>query len=319
MNKVKFNGYLGQKMQEHLNLRRALGRDYRANEGTLQRFNKLIQKCWPNKKTVTREMVMAFLRTNLHIKTISRKNELTYIRMFCMDLAAQGVPVYLPERRLLPKSNESTRVHIFKESELLKIMRSAELLRKPEVRLAYATLVGFFWSTGLRLQEALWANIGDIDWKQRLFFVRRGKYGKSRWVPLSRSTLEALDDHVRKMRKLGIKTENRDPLFVGSSHERLTKSSATHCLHDLYRAAGIKTAWGGYPRTVDLRHTFATNALKGVQKNGRDPGNKVPALAVVMGHASLGSTQVYLHPSMETLQVASKAFEKKLLSFKEAA
>lgn len=319
MSKSKFTGYLGRRMQEHLELRRAIGRDYRANEGTLARFNQLVQRSWPNKKSVTREMVMAFLRTNRSAKTISRKNELTYIRMFCMDLAAQGVPVYLPERELLPKSSDSVRVHIFSESEILKIMVAAGSLCKPEVRLVYATLVGFFWTTGLRLQEALSANIGDIDWKQRLFFVRNGKYGKSRWVPVSQSTLSALDSHLKKMRALGIPTGDKNPLFVGRSHRRLSKSTATHNLHQLYRAAGIKTSWGGYPRTVDLRHSFATHSLKGVQKNGIDPGNKIPALAVAMGHASLGSTQTYLHPTMEILQVASKAFEKKLLSFKVAA
>src|SRR5207247_204676 len=69
----KFIGYLGRRMQEHLDLRRSLGRHYVANEGTLLKFNHLIHKDWPKAKTVTREMVMAFLRTNRHLKTISRK------------------------------------------------------------------------------------------------------------------------------------------------------------------------------------------------------------------------------------------------------
>ena len=314
----KFKGYLGQRMFEHLELRRGLGRCYTANEGTLLRFNRLIQRRWPKSKTVTREMVLTFLRSNRHMKTISRKNELTYIRMFCMDLAASGVSVFLPERKLLPKCSSSTRVHIFNESEVLRVMSAAGSLKDPSAALTYSTLVGFFWITGLRLQEALSINIGDIDWEQRLLLVRKGKYGKSRWVPLSRSALSALTQHLKEMRQLGLGTGDTDPLFIGRYHQRLTKSTASHVLHDLYRAAKIKTAWGGYPRTLDLRHSFATHALKGVRELGSDPANKIPPLAVAMGHSDLNHTQAYLHPTMETLQVASKAFEKNLLRFNGA-
>jgi integrase/recombinase XerD len=315
---IKFKGYLGERMREHLQLRRGLGRCYTANEGTLHKFNKLIQKRWPNTKTVTRDMVLAFLRSNRHIKTISRRNELTYIRMFCTDLAASGVSVFLPERKLLPKCTQSTRVHIFNQSEVLQVMSTAELMKNPRAAQAYSTLVGFFWITGLRLQEALSTNIGDIDWEQKLLFVRKGKYGKSRCVPLSNTALSALNQHLKKMKQLGLGTGETDPLFVGCRKTRLTKRSASHVLHNLYRAAKIKTSWGGYPRTVDLRHSFATHALKAVREDGSDPANLIPPLATILGHSNLNHTQTYLHPTMETLHVASRAFEKNLLRFNGA-
>jgi integrase/recombinase XerD len=315
----KFKGRLGRRMQEHLELRRGLGRDYTANEGVLLRFNQLIQKRWPKAKTVTvtRDMVMAFLRTSRKVQTITRKHELTYIRMFCTDLAASGIPVYMPEQRLLPKWSSSTRVHIFKESEVLRVMKAAKSMNHPRLALAYSTLVGLFWITGLRLKEAVSINIGDIDWENRLLFVRKGKYGKSRFVPLSRSALTALAQHLKKMKRLNLGTADDDPLFAGNRRQQLSKTSACGVLHKLYRIAEVKTEWGGYPRTLDMRHSFATHALKGVRALGSDPAAQIPPLAVAMGHSSLNQTQTYLHPTMETLQVASRAFEKKLLSFKE--
>jgi integrase len=316
MSNRKFTGYLGRRMEEHLALRRSLGRCYDANESLLRRFNRLIKKRWPGAKTVTREMVMALLRSNRHLKTISRKNELTYIRMFCTDLAARGVSVYMPERNLLPKASQNTRVHIFSESEILLVMSEARRLSTQKAGLNYPTLIGLFWTTGLRLQEALSINVGDIDWKQRLLFVRLGKFGKSRYVPISRSTLSALQDHLKKMRTLGLMVNAEAPFFSGHGGRGLSKSAASQALHGLYRKAKIKTQWGGYPRTHDLRHSFATLSLKAIRDQGRDPSSHIPALAVVMGHSDLTHTQIYLHPSIETLQVASRSFRKKL--FKSA-
>ena len=314
--KKSFSGHLGRLMKEHLALRRGLGRCYTANEGTLLRFNQLIQDQWPNARTVTYEMVMAFLRTNRHLKTVSRKNEVTYLRMFCSDLLARGVAAYVPERKTLPKSSGFTRVHIFTESEVLRVMAAAKRHRVPEVALNYTTLVGLYWTTGMRLQEALSLNVGDIDWEQRFILIREGKFKKSRIVPISVTTADALRFHLKKMRSLKISVTNNEPLFVDRSRKRLSKCAASHALHGLYRRARIQTEWGGYPRTHDLRHSFATHALQAIRKQGRDPSSYVPALAVVLGHSDMGHTQVYLHPEMETLQVASRAFGKKLLRFK---
>jgi len=305
-------------MMEHLKLRRGLGRNYVANEFTLTKFSKLAHRKWPNAKTVTRKMVMAYLRSNRHMKTVSRGNELTYIRMFCMDLAAQGEPVFIPERKLLPKSRSSVRVHIFSEPEVLRIMKVARSMRNSILASSYSTLVGLFWTTGLRVQEAIGINVGDINRTDRLLFVR-GKYGKSRLVPLSKSTLQALDAHVGRLRRIGIAVGEKDPLFVGIKRTRMKKRTASGALRRFFCLAEVKTAWGGIPRTMDLRHSFATHALKGVREHGTNPGNQIPALAIAMGHITLGSTQTYLHPTMETLQVASKAFERKLLSLKGAA
>jgi integrase/recombinase XerD len=317
MSNQKFTGYLGRRMREHLELRRSLGRCYNANEATLLRFNHLIEKRWPRAKTVTREMVMAVLRSNRHLKTISRKNELTYIRMFCTDLAASGVSVYMPERKLLPKVSQDTRIHIFSESEILLAMNEAKNLKTQKAMLNYPTLIGLFWTTGLRLQEALSINVGEIDWDQRLLFVRLGKFGKSRYVPISRSTVGALREHLKKMRSLGLMVDADAPLFSGHAGRRLSKSAAGDALHGLYRKARIKTQWGGYPRTHDLRHSFATHSLKAIRDQGRDPSSHVPALAVVMGHSDLTHTQIYLHPTIETLQKASRAFRKKLFKSQE--
>ena len=55
-----------------------------------------------------------------------------------------------------------------------------------------ATLLGLLYATGMRIGEALALDIGDLDCGDRLLTVRKGKFGKSRILPLRESTVEAL-------------------------------------------------------------------------------------------------------------------------------
>jgi len=192
-------------------------------------------------------------------------------------------------------------------------------LKGSVARVMYPTLIGIYWVTGLRLNEALSLNIGDIDLIDRTLFVRRGKFGKSRLIPISETTAAALRTHIAMLRKLKFGVGSRDPLFLTSRGMRLGKGIVGWTLRKLYCSARIKTSTGRLPRNHDLRHSFATYSLKGVRRRGEDPSNMIPALALVMGHTSLAHTQVYLHPSMETLQVASKAFEKRLTRYGHAS
>ena len=215
MSNEKLKGRLGKLMREHLELRRGLGRNYKTNEWTLLNLNQLVQKRWPNAKTVTKEMVMAYLKTRRHLKAMTRRNEVTYIRMFCMDLCAQGRDAYVPDRRSLPKAQSNTKVHIFKEEEIGKIIKEASQMHG-SAGYIYPTLIGLLWVTGLRIMEATNLNIEDIDLEQRILIVKRGKFGKSRMIPLSKSTTKALGAHIEKLSVLGFSTKKGAPLFATS-------------------------------------------------------------------------------------------------------
>jgi integrase len=59
-----------------------------------------------------------------------------------------------------------------------------------------ATLLGLLYITGIRIGEALALNVGDLDCGDRILTVRKGKFGKSRALPLRESTVEALVRYV---------------------------------------------------------------------------------------------------------------------------
>ena len=62
----------------------------------------------------------------------------------------------------------------------------------------------------------------------------------------------------------------------------------------------------------DIRHSFATRWVLDFYRNNKDPTAYLPVLATYMGHANIANTQVYLHPSIELLNLASQQLQSYL-------
>ena len=60
------------------------------------------------------------------------------------------------------------------------------------VAATYETLIGLLAATGMRISEAIKLDRTDVDWAEAVLLVRESKFGKSRYLPLHHSTLEAL-------------------------------------------------------------------------------------------------------------------------------
>ena len=94
-------------------------------------------------------------------------------------------------------------------------------------------------ATGLRIGEAIKLDRDDIDWTDGVLLVRESKFGKSRYVPLHASTLEALERYARRRDELLPRAEQR-----GASSCRCTaRGSSTTCV-DSRPSAGSATHAG---------------------------------------------------------------------------
>ena len=85
------------------------------------------------------------------------------------------------------------------------------------------------YTTGLRCSEAFGLNLNDVDLKQNLLFIHEGKFGKSRWVPVSPSTSAALQRYV-KYRERKDPALAESPFFVTRSGRRLYQTDVTMAL-----------------------------------------------------------------------------------------
>jgi integrase len=79
---------------------------------------------------------------------------------------------------------------------------------------------------------------------------------------------------------------------------------------------GLKTVQGQTPRVHDIRHSFATRWLLDFYKSNKDPTAYLPVLATYLGHTNISNTQVYLHPSIELMNLAGQQLQAYTLSFR---
>lgn len=141
------------------------------------------------------------------------------------------------------------------------------------------------YGAGLRVSEICRLCIDDVDAKRMVLRIRNAKRGRERYVMLSARLLRELRAYWKAARLSG-------PLFFPGRGGRpqLTRKALQKAFADAARRAGLTKRVS--PHT--LRHSFATHLL--------EAGTDLRSLQVLLGHASLTSTTVYLHVSTARLQ-----------------
>jgi len=159
-------------------------------------------------------------------------------------------------------------------------------------------ILELFYSTGMRLSELQGLSRGELDAVSQQVKVR-GKGRKERIIPIGDHAVHAIRNYESKrddlLRALGPKAD-RNALFIGNTGKRLgvraIQKTVTKFLAQIDEEAGLSVH--------SLRHTFATHLL--------DAGADLRAVQELLGHASISTTQIYTHTSVERLkQVYDKA------------
>ena len=159
-------------------------------------------------------------------------------------------------------------------------------------------ILELFYSTGMRLSELQGLSRGDLDLVTQQVKVR-GKGRKERIVPIGDHAVLALRNYESKrdelLRGVGPKGE-RSAYFLARTGKRIgprmVQKVVSAFLAEIDEDAGLSVH--------SLRHTFATHLL--------DNGADLRAVQELLGHASISTTQIYTHTSVERLkQVYQKA------------
>jgi len=155
-----------------------------------------------------------------------------------------------------------------------------------------AAMLELFYSTGMRLSELRGINRADLDLLSQQVKVR-GKGRKERIIPVGDHAQLALRNYESKRDDLirnGIKGADRTAFFLSNRGKRISlsaiQSAVTGFLDKIDEDAGLSTH--------SLRHTFATHLL--------DAGADLRAVQELLGHASISTTQIYTHTSVERLK-----------------
>jgi len=145
-------------------------------------------------------------------------------------------------------------------------------IRKPVARVAL-TLI---YSCGLRVSEAAKLRIEDIDSERSLLWVRNGKGGKDRSVPLSEPTLACLREFWRT-------TKAKGWFFPGPDGEHVNIAT----IQSSFKAALLKSGINKSASVHTLRHSIATHLL--------ESGVDIRTIQKLLGHESITTTCIYTH------------------------
>lgn len=155
-----------------------------------------------------------------------------------------------------------------------------------------AAILELFYSTGMRLSELHGLNRHDIDAITQQVKVR-GKGKKERIVPMGDHATRALRNYDRKRDELatGVPGKiDRNAVFLSRAGKRMSiravQKVVSGFLDEIAEDAGLSTH--------SLRHSFATHLL--------DAGADLRAVQELLGHASVSTTQIYTHTSVERLK-----------------
>ena len=150
-------------------------------------------------------------------------------------------------------------------------------------------LLELLYATGARVSEAIGLDVDDLAHGDVLRL--RGKGSKERIVPVGSFARDAVDAYLTRVRPaLAAKGKASARLFLGARGAPLTRQSAWLVIRSAAERAQITAEVS--PHT--LRHSFATHLLQG--------GADVRVVQELLGHASVATTQIYTHVSVDTLR-----------------
>jgi site-specific recombinase XerD len=171
-----------------------------------------------------------------------------------------------------------------------------KLIEKPSMT-CFFTVV---YSMGLRLQEALFLQIEDIDSKRMMVHVHRGKGAKDRMIPLPEPALWLLREYYKSHRnpRWIFPTEGKNHSLAKTSDEPMSQSS----VQGVIKAVLGQLNWDNRGvSTHTLRHCYATHLLE----NGTD----LRYIQEILGHSSSKTTEIYTHVSTKNIQKIVSPFD----------
>jgi integrase/recombinase XerC len=214
-------------------------------------------------------------------------------RTFTAWAQRQGLLRTDPGRALASPKGRRTLPAVLRTDQAATLLTAVadDAVDQEPVTLRDRALLELLYATGIRVGELVGLDIDDLDDGHRVLRVM-GKGRKERTVPYGEPAQQAVRDWLRSGRPVLRRGEAENALFVGVRGGRLGVRSAREIVHRRLRAVPDAPDLGPH----GLRHTAATHLLEG--------GADLRSVQELLGHASLATTQIYTHVSVERLRQA---------------
>ncbi|MGI8506834.1 MAG: site-specific tyrosine recombinase [Solirubrobacteraceae bacterium] len=217
--------------------------------------------------------------------TLQRK--VACLRSFYRHLRREQISDHDPTAELRPPRSPGRLPKVLSRDEVGRLL--AQPRGASPAALRDRALLETMYACGLRASEATTLSLTELDLEAGILRAR-GKGSKERLVPIGSKAVETLEAYLSRGRPrlVGLRDEPR--VFVNLRGSGLSRQGLYKIVQGHARSAGLERRMS--PHT--LRHTFATHLLAG--------GCDLRSLQEMLGHADIGTTQIYTHLSTGRLR-----------------
>ena len=267
-----------------------------ASENTIEAYRRDIEQFWQicRKQTpqeIDKEDISEYLKflKKQNYATRSTNRKLSAIREYFRFLYTEKEIKIIPTAHISGPKPERALPHYLTTEEIKKLLTTAEERPEEKWQRIYVMLK-LMYACGLRVSELVSLPENCINYDKKQILVK-GKGSKDRLIPIADSAIRAIHDYTAirdNYLPKGRKSQWLFPSYASSGH--FTRNAFYEDLKELAVLSGIS------PQKVTphvLRHSFATHLL--------NHGTDLRSVQKMLGHSSIGTTEIYTHVANERL------------------
>lgn len=295
-------------LHDYISMRRGLGHKFLQPETRLSGFITFMEKRGAG--IVTRSLALEWAMQPVG-RRASWSIRLADVRGFAQYLCNIDPRNEVPPCGILPWPSRC-KPYLYTDKEIRDLLAAALTLRPSKAlrRWTFHCLLGLLAVTGIRISEALNLRKEDVDLTTGILTIRDTKFGKTRLIPVQRSTRSVLKRYSQR-RDNHLHPQTSTFFFVAERGGQLFLSNVYRVFWRLSRQIGLRSASDrSGPRLHDFRHRFAVQALLNGYREGRRIELLLPILSTYLGHAYVRDTYWYLSACPELLGHAAHLLEK---------
>lgn len=222
------------------------------------------------------------------LSATTQNHYLTSVRQYFKWLTQQNHLLYNPASELI----------IIKQNTTLPVVLSIEeieaLLSQPDTQTSGGirdrAILELFYSTGIRRSELCNLKLEDASLTRKTLYIRNGKGGKDRLIPIGERALYWLNRYLDEIREQLAIEHQENILFINDYGNGFRDNKLGDKVKRFMVNAGINVPGSCHL----LRHAMATHMME----NGAD----IRFIQAMLGHSDISSTQIYTHVSIRKLQ-----------------
>lgn len=217
------------------------------------------------------------------------------------DYLRQVGRLTLPELQIKNEEAQPKSIAVLTEEEIQQLFKATYKTSQPYNRPHYnlntsqveamqsrdRAMLSIFYGCGLRRNEGVNVDVGDINFDRSILHVRKGKNYKERLVPISKTSLKYLQEYIYDHRPEIVQGNKSEALFISMKARRMDGQTMLLRLKYLQAQTENEELIEKEIGLHTLRHSIATHLLQA--------GMELESIARFLGHSTLESTQIYTH------------------------